>query len=949
MLLFPGLSTSQGFDIIMTVEPTPSALIRDWESVPAIAVVQVFSELVQSQEIRVVISATEAELGLTVTAKSPLFLIAQGTGFQVYDNRDFFKWDEVDYAPEVENRMVSNGRFPDGIYQLCAEVQTPTGEVLARTCTSFNTIFADQTILLFPENEATVLTGSPLFQWTPVTWTAALFYRFELAEVFDNQPPYEALESNLIYYEALLPGQTSLIYPLTAPELELGKRYAWRIQSLDAAGLPLGINEGISEVFTFNYSPVPGASTLHLLFPKNGETVNNSFPVFSWQCLDGCGQARFDLFVWELPAGLSSPTPGLLDTLPVFMEVEKIPAAHFASILENRPLRPGWCYAWRVSRSAATRQSEYPIGFFCAAQALTFQRTLSPTLPETVDFLADAGVGSLFFTQKCPSPPLQRQAAGYSEAVNNQQSKIKLRGSLSARLSAYEASGIATRYEPWTVTFAGAPMLQIGQVNVPIRLLLGNQGRRFGQQFNRFGISPRYKWLRFHLGHNNVHFSPYTLAGRTFLGAGVELNPGKFRFGAVYGRFQNAVEELEDTLLNKQPRIVYERRGYAVKLGYGKAENFIDLLFFKAKDDTTSVSIQNPPAAVSPQENLVLGISTKQQLGKKWSFDLDFAASAFTRNLRSAEQGLEENFWSKLLVAFFTPRYASQYHYAGETGLRYRTKSFGCDLRYRRIDTDYQSMGAFYLNNDLESITLNPNFTAAKNKLRVHASLGWQRNNLADIRANRTFRQIGMLDARYALTPDLQFHLNFSNFSIEQRRRRPLTPDSLLLDQATRNLSGGFQRTVKNYLYSQTIMLSGNYRWLSDRNEGTDNGYRSRGFNIHYSITVLDADLTFSTGLTYDRYKYRRDEFLRVRPLFGFQKQLLKRKANAGAMFAHSLNYKNAEIASIVQTPRIYASYRPAPKHQFSFSANLLRNNTKEAGQPSFTETRGDLSYAVQF
>ena len=122
------------------------------------------------------------------------------------------------------------------------------------------------------------------------------------------------------------------------------------------------------------------------------------------------------------------------------------------------------------------------------------------------------------------------------------QSPIKVSGGLNAYAGFYTASGIAARNQPTPFGLSGAVTVSLpGGISLPFSAVLGNQGTSFRQPFNQFGVSPTYKWATVHAGYRNVSFSPFTLAGHTFLGGGVELNPGKLRLGAVYGRFNKAI------------------------------------------------------------------------------------------------------------------------------------------------------------------------------------------------------------------------------------------------------------------------------------------------------------------------------------------------------------------------------------------------------------------------
>ena len=114
-----------------------------------------------------------------------------------------------------------------------------------------------------------------------------------------------------------------------------------------------------------------------------------------------------------------------------------------------------------------------------------------------------------------------------------------------------------------------------------------NEKAGFTQPFNQFGISPTYKWLTFHLGYRNVSFSEYTLNGYTFLGVGLEARPGKFRLGAIYGKF-NQNSEYDLLMVDSIPKLT--RTGWAAKIGYGTNERFVDISFLRIGDNTKNLS-----------------------------------------------------------------------------------------------------------------------------------------------------------------------------------------------------------------------------------------------------------------------------------------------------------------------------------------------------------------------
>jgi len=166
-----------------------------------------------------------------------------------------------------------------------------------------------------------------------------------------------------------------------------------------------------------------------------------------------------------------------------------------------------------------------------------------------------------------------------------------------------------------------------------------------------------YKWATVHAGYRNVNFSPFTLAGHTFLGGGVELNPGKLRLGAVYGRFNKAISS---TLAEPDILPSYKRTGYAVKVGYGKPGNYIDLVMLRAADDSASIQNVVPTAeqTVKPAENLVVGATSRLLILKHITVELDAAVSAYTRDVRASiisaegKTPLVRFFWAVVYAPF---------------------------------------------------------------------------------------------------------------------------------------------------------------------------------------------------------------------------------------------------------------------------------------------------------
>ena len=164
----------------------------------------------------------------------------------------------------------------------------------------------------------------------------------------------------------------------------------------------------------------------------------------------------------------------------------------------------------------------------------------------------------------------------------DKQDPIKVSGSISALNRFYFASGIEDRQENYIWTLSGRLNFSIFGVAVPLSGTITSQNSDFTQPYNRLSVRPSYKWAKAHIGYSNMTYSSYTLAGHTFLGGGLELNPKKIRFAASYGRFATAVPL--DVPTNQPFVPSFDRFGYGGKIGYGDESNYIDFMYFTAED-----------------------------------------------------------------------------------------------------------------------------------------------------------------------------------------------------------------------------------------------------------------------------------------------------------------------------------------------------------------------------
>lgn len=521
----------------------------------------------------------------------------------------------------------------------------------------------------------------------------------------------------------------------------------------------------------------------------------------------------------------------------------------------------------------------------------------------------------------------------------------------------YNASGIAARRSPTSYLVSGSPILNVYGWSIPFSVTLSEQERSFRQPFNQFGLSPTYKWITLHAGYRNITFNPFTLAGHTMLGAGVELNPGKWRAGFVYGRFNRAT--VIDTTTQALVPFSFSRKGYAAKLGYGTARNYFDLSFLKAKDDSTTRPNGILPDALNvlPEANAVLGYSSRLGITKSIYFESDGAVSLYTRDINSIIQiGQMDNTFLDKMKDYFLVNGSSEYFTALHAALGYREKNYGLKLSYRRIDPDYKTMGAYFFANDIENWTVAPSYSTSSGRVRLNASVGIQRDNIRDQKeaTNRRFIGSGMLSAD--LTKELGLDLNYSNFSNNQRPNTLRFADSLKIVQTTQVLGIMPRYTLIGADISHILMLSANFSTMKDYNtyfaaDAVGRDINTNQYLLSYTASFPKKNLSLSGSLNYTDLSASGISNQYQGVSFGGNYSFSKNKAQVG-MNNSVLQGRTEQGKSLIINSSANFSYR-IDKLQSLRALFFLTNNNPGSAltgmNPAFTETRGELAYQLNF
>ncbi len=542
----------------------------------------------------------------------------------------------------------------------------------------------------------------------------------------------------------------------------------------------------------------------------------------------------------------------------------------------------------------------------------------------------------------------------WSSAQDQSGSKLKIpvsfRGGIRAGLSTFSSNRDINYYAPFSYNIGAHATVITAGISLPFSLVYSDSRRSFSQPFNRIGISPTYKWIKVHLGHRNVHFSKYTLAGHTFLGAGIELTPGIFRFGFVTGRFNKALKNVQGIENFVGPR--FDRKGYAFKIGVGKENHYFDISLLSARDDIESGDINSSEGGrfIPPAENAVLGLKTHHRLFKVFTWDAEIAASGYTEN--TLADPIEDDYFAKNLVnKILEPRFITTLRFAGETSVGLNLTNFSLQLLYKRIEPEFQSMGAYTFYNDVEDITVNPSFTLLKGKIRLSTSYGIQRNNLNNKRLQDSKRKIGSAHTNITFSKKVSGNFSYSNYRSDiATTNLEWLSDSFDIIQISEQIRGGV------YLKTGPLENPGSlsfsvYRQEFARESGFINNFNDQttqlGSSLYYHKRGKSNKFSWRTGLNYSGTKSDQISSRRISISGGVDKNIRDKFNINGFVSAGQTKEVNRD-GFLYAHIRSGLQYHLTQSQRVNFTLSLIHRKNPNYSTAT-TDIRTQLNYAVSF
>jgi hypothetical protein len=526
-----------------------------------------------------------------------------------------------------------------------------------------------------------------------------------------------------------------------------------------------------------------------------------------------------------------------------------------------------------------------------------------------------------------------------AEAQSPAPKPFALSGDFSAYLETYNVDGLQPRRPDNTqrVNFRGE--LGFYGLQIPLYLLLSSENDPGRQAFNRLSLTPAWSWGKLHLGNSYLALSDLTLNGQVILGAGVELNPGKFRFAAVAGRADRAVAG--DSLARRPG--TFQRRMYAGKIGVGReAGAFLDLNVLYAKDETAS---RRYAFGAQPQENLAGSLRGSLFLfAKKLRLNGELAGSGHTRDLRSSRFDHEDV--PRFVERIYETHLSSRFGYAYNLSAQWFFKNGGLRGEASRISPGFMTLGRPYFQNDRAEYSLSPALAFANNKWRFFGAFGLRRDNLAHDKLATTNRWRISLTTLAQLTRAFSLTGRFTNYSVENDAR-----DSLRVidtDTRTYSLSPALNWRGKNL--SHLVRTTATYIRFDNRHAVFASGSRFENYNLNVAWTFIwrsGASLTPGVDFTRAAQPSRHSDILS--PTLSASYLTRNRKINAN----FSLRYANGSVAfangAKQFTFRTEAGYSPSRHDRLALEFRNMNFRTESAFIQDFTERRAALRYTRKF
>ncbi|MBK9329398.1 MAG: hypothetical protein IPM95_08825 [Sphingobacteriales bacterium] len=553
-----------------------------------------------------------------------------------------------------------------------------------------------------------------------------------------------------------------------------------------------------------------------------------------------------------------------------------------------------------------------------------------------------------------PETPPKKQTL--MEKMN--QKGFFISGSAGFQLGYSYVSGIPKRMQPFTYQFTGDITFRYKDIiELPFSFVFSEQDRKFNQPFSQFGISPRYKWLTVHGGFRNISWSENSMAGHNMLMIGAEVNPSYFRGGILFGRLTRAT--IADTAkidsLHLQTFVPsYKRLGLAIKLGAGTANNYVDLIYFrawdKAKDSLFFSNDDGSKSLLPKSENAVFNIITSNKIGKYVTLKAEYALSTTNvdRTLPKSKDSADASY-PKIAGILMKPNKSAIGGHSANAELSFQKDGWSTNAGFKLLTQNFNTFGAYFLQTNYYDVHVRQVIPLQNQKARLNINMQVSDDNLNRKKPFSTVRAI--IQTGYDFN-DMKFGIS-AQYVLAYTKQKGLT-DSIKMSPFNDLMMNQMNHTfivIPRYLIikgpnTHMLMLSEVANLLTDLNKNTKDNTKFFNNVINLSYTLNLPLKYFSlTGSVYNTFV--KNKFTAVSS-YGVSVTTSESFAKNKVTISDAVAVTYSKMATVLNF-NLNASYSPEKHHRIYLNNGLVYNRSGVATAPSFVELRGTFGYLYSF
>lgn len=261
-----------------------------------------------------------------------------------------------------------------------------------------------------------------------------------------------------------------------------------------------------------------------------------------------------------------------------------------------------------------------------------------------------------------------------------------------------------------------------------------------------------------------------------------------------------------------------------------------------------------------------------------------------------------------------------------------------------------------FFNNDIENLTVSPNYSHPSGKFIFNGSLGIEQDNIRLTKQATSKRIIGSANISTNLTESFGVDFIFNNYSNNQKPNTLRFADSLKIVQNTATLGIMPRYTLVSEERVQVIFLSANFNKMNDYNSYFETNAPSRDINsqqylVNYNVSWPQKRLSFNSSINYMNLKSGLVNTNYKGINAGGNYALENKKLMIGANLSFMLGNNNGNESKIFNGST-NLSYQINKLQAIRALLYFTNNNPGTAiisGNPSFSETRGEIAYQLNF